>query len=156
MESLINLDDVTLQERLTMWRLGWHIYKDYPVTGCGFHCLKKVRTDYPEHSEISRNYLTLHSNIVQLAVDTGALGVVAWLFLWLCYLSRVCRMTLGRSASNDDPPDRWVLLASFSAVLAFLAGGMFETNFYDSEVVMLAYYLMALPFIRTASSTQSA
>jgi len=30
---------------------------------------------------------------------------------------------------------------------SFLAGGIFETNFYDSEVVMMTYYLMALPFI---------
>ena len=50
-KSIAHLDDTTFQERLAMWRLGWEIYKDYPVTGCGFHCLLKVRTDYPEHKE---------------------------------------------------------------------------------------------------------
>ena len=85
MESIANLDDVTFQERLSMWRLGLEIYKDYPVTGCGFHCLLKVRANYPEHKEISRGYRTLHSNVVQLAVDTGTVGVLAWLFLWLSY-----------------------------------------------------------------------
>jgi len=143
MESIANLDDTTFQQRLSMWRLGWEIYKDYPVTGCGFKCLLKVRTDYPEHKEISRGYRTLHSNVVQLAVDTGTVGVAAWLFLWLSYF-----MALGRKSNSDgNPPDRWVVLASLSAVIAFLSGGLFETNFYDSEVVMLAYFLMALPFI---------
>ncbi len=142
-ESIAHLDDVTFQERLSMWRLGWKIYKDYPVTGCGFHCLLKVGTDYPEHKEISRGHRTLHSNIVQLAVDTGTVGVLAWLFLWLSYF-----IALGRKLnSGDDPPDRWVVLASLSAVIAFLAGGLFETNFYDSEVIMLTYFLMALPFV---------
>ncbi|MEE9499500.1 MAG: hypothetical protein V3V24_09195 [Nitrospinaceae bacterium] len=123
--------------------MGWKIYKDYPVTGCGFHCLLKVRTDYPEHKEISRGYRTLHNNVVQLAVDAGTVGVLAWLFLWLSYFIVVGR----RLTSDDDPVDRWVVLASLSAVIAFLAGGLFETNFYDSEVVMLTYFLMALPFI---------
>lgn len=145
--SITNLDDITFQQRLTMWRLGWRIVQDYPVTGCGFHCLLKVRTEYPEHKEIAKGYRTLHSNVVQLAVDAGAIGVIAWLLLWLSYLGRVYRMSTGRHPPGEDPPDRWVILAGFSAVIAFLAGGLFETNFYDSEVVMLAYYMMALPFI---------
>ena len=143
MESIANLDDVTFQERLSMWRLGLAIYRDYPVTGCGFKCLMQVRADYPEHKGVSLGYRTLHSNAVQLAVDTGAIGVLAWLFLWLSYFIAAGQ----KLSSDDDPESRWVVLASLSAVIAFLAGGMFETNFYDSEVVMLAYYLMALPFI---------
>jgi O-antigen ligase len=143
LESIANLDDVTLQERLSMWRLGLEIYKDYPVTGCGFKCLMQVRADYPEHKGVSLGYRTLHSNAVQLAVDTGTVGVLAWFFLWLSYF-----IAVGRGlTSDDDPANRWVILASLSAAIAFLTGGMFETNFYDSEVVMLTYYLMALPFI---------
>jgi hypothetical protein len=148
MKSTANLDDTTFQERLSMWRLGWAIYKDYPVTGCGFNCLMKVRTNYSENNEISRSYSSLHSNIVQLAVDTGMVGVLAWLILWLSFLRRVYLMVLGRQSNADgDPPDRWVMLASLSAVIAFLAAGLFETNFFDSEVVMLTYFLMALPFV---------
>jgi hypothetical protein len=143
MESIANLDDITFQERLSMWRLGMEIYKDYPVTGCGFHCLLKVRTDYPEHKEISRGYSKLHNNVVQLAVDTGTVGVLAWLFLWLSYFIAAGR----RLTSDDDPANRWVVLASLSAVIAFLAGGLFVTNFYDSEVIILIYFLMALPFV---------
>ena len=37
-------------------------------------------------------------------------------------------------------------LHSLSDSLAFLAGGCFETNLYDSEVVMVLYFIMALPF----------
>ena len=142
-KSITNLKDTTFQIRLSMWRLGWEIYKDYPVTGCGFHCLLQVRTNYPEPKEISHDYRTLHSNIVQLAVDAGTIGVLAWLFLWVSFFKRVYSLN-----SDSDPPDRWVVLASLSAVAAFLVGGLFETNFYDSEVVILAYFLMALPFVQ--------
>ena len=35
-----------------------------------------------------------------------------------------------------------MVIGSLAAVTGFLAGGMFETNFYDSEVVMLLYFIM--------------
>ena len=37
-------------------------------------------------------------------------------------------------------------MASAAAILGFLVAGFFETNFYDSEVSMLLYFIMALPF----------
>jgi O-antigen ligase len=150
-ESLVNLNDATLQERLSMWRLGWEIYKDYPVTGCGFHCLRVVSADYPEYEEILMKFRTVHNNLLQLAVDTGIIGVLAWLFLWLSYF-----VAAGRQLkSGDDPEHRWVGVASLGAVTAFLTGGIFETNFYDSEVVMMTYYLMALPFVYNKSMMPS-
>ena len=32
------------------------------------------------------------------------------------------------------------------AVIGLHVGGLFEVNFYDSEVIMLLYFIMALPF----------
>jgi hypothetical protein len=147
--SITNLEDITFQGRVSMWKMGWEIYKDYPVTGCGFYCLLKVGPDYPEYKKLARPY-TLHSNIVQLAIDTGTVGVLAWLFLWLSYF-----VAAGRQLkSGDDSEHLWVVLASLSAVTAFLAGGLFQTTLYDSEVVMVAYYLMALPFISLKNRIQ--
>ena len=37
-------------------------------------------------------------------------------------------------------------MASAAAIIGFLVAGFFETNFYDSEVSMLMYFIMALPF----------
>ena len=44
-------------------------------------------------------------------------------------------------------------MGSAAAVTGFLVAGFFETNFYDSEVSMLLYFIMALPF--TANSKKS-
>jgi len=44
------------------------------------------------------------------------------------------------------PQGNWVVFGSAAAVFAFLAGGCFESSLYDSEVVMLLYFIMALPF----------
>jgi len=40
-----------------------------------------------------------------------------------------------------------VILGSGAGVLAFQTSGLFECNFYDSEVVLLCYFIMALPWV---------
>lgn len=134
--SFANLKDETFLSRVALWRGGWEIFKDHPLTGCGFKCVDSVYSQYPEHAKILARYKGMHNNIIQLAVDTGIVGVIAWISVWVCYLFALYGLTT----------DRWVNLGCASVVLGFLAGGMFEVNFYDSEVVMLLYFLMALPF----------
>ena len=43
-----------------------------------------------------------------------------------------------------------LVIGSLAAVISFLVGGMFETNFYDSEVVMLLYFIMGLALAETS------
>ncbi len=67
----------------------------------------------------------------------------------LLFLGRAMILTLIRR-SKQIPPDaneRWVVLGSAAAVIAFLVAGMFENNFYDSEIIILMYFIMALPFV---------
>lgn len=138
--SFANLKDATFLTRVALWKGGWEIFKDHPLTGCGFKCVDKVYSQYPEHAKILARYKGMHNNVLQLAVDTGIVGVGAWISLWVCYLVALYKLPVSTTT------ERWVTLGCAGVILAFLAGGMFEVNFYDSEVVMLMYFLMALPF----------
>jgi hypothetical protein len=42
--------------------------------------------------------------------------------------------------------DRALVLGSLAAIVTFLVGGLFEYNFGDTEVLLVALALMALPF----------
>ena len=85
----------------------------------------------------------MHNNFVQLAVDTGILGLSAWLGIWVFFF----RLLYYKSFDlKSDSSERWIVLGSAATGLAFLAGGCFETNFYDSEIAMILYFIMALPF----------
>ena len=88
----------------------------------------------------------MHNNFIQIAVDTGILGLATWLGIWAGFF-----WLLYRKATNleSDFSERWVVFGSAATALAFLTGGIFETNFYDSEVAMLLYFIMALPFSGT-------
>jgi O-antigen ligase len=152
-DSLINFNDPNLQIRLALWQGGWLVFKDHPLTGCGFKCIDAVNQDYPDPTGNIKRLRGLHNNFVQLAVDTGLFGVVSWISIWVVYF-----MTLYRrlASMSDNSPYRRDIMASVAAVIGFLTAGLFETNFYDAEVSMVLYFIMALPMTRIVSRNKSA
>ena len=148
--------DTTFEMRTNLWQVGWEVFKDYPLTGCGFSCLDLIHNQYPDplyektHDlrRSVRHLQGMHNNFMQLAIDTGILGLTAWLGIWVCFF----RLLYHPKAIKRDPQERWAIYGSAAAVLAFLAGGFFESNFYDSEVAMVLYFIMALPFSGTQNN----
>ena len=143
LHSYTNLKDNTLQQRISTWKGAWKILKDYPITGCGFKCVDSIYSQYPDPSGKIAHYRGMHSNLFQLLVDTGIVGLGTWISIWVAYFIEVFKRwrTLTRENSQDNSG---ILMGSSAAVLAFLVGGFFETNIYDSEVSMLIYFLMGL------------
>jgi O-antigen ligase len=84
LKSIVDLKQASNNERIMLRKAGWDIFKDYPLTGCGFKCLYVVADQYSEHP-ILQTYKHLHSNIWQIAVETGAIGLCAWLSIWVVY-----------------------------------------------------------------------
>jgi len=142
--SIADLDRGTTPIRLAMWKAGLDVIKDHPWTGCGDNCLYLVYDQYPHHPILQEYFFNRHSNWVQITVDLGLLGLGAWLTLWISYFVVLFRRFLNSSPTS---PGRWVMLGSGVAVISFLTAGIFETNFYDSEVMMVLYFIMALPFV---------
>lgn len=128
---------------MALWEGGWLIFKDHPLTGCGFKCVDAVSQDYPDPTGDIKRLRGMHSNFVQLAVDTGLFGLFSWISIWVVYF-----MTLYQrlNAMKGDKAYKRDAMGSAAALAGFLAAGFFETNFYDSEVSMLLYFIMALPF----------
>jgi O-antigen ligase len=142
-QDMLSGNDSTFSMRKALWLGGWEIFKDHPLTGCGFSCVDLVHSQYPDPTGLIARLRGMHNNFVQLAVDTGILGLSAWMGIWFCFFSLLYKRV---TALKGDSHERGVILGSMAAALAFLAGGFFESNFYDSEVVMLLYLVMALPF----------
>jgi O-antigen ligase len=141
--SLKNVNDLSLQHRVIVWKSGWEIFKDYPLTGCGYKCVDSIHHQYPSH-DLLRYYVGMHSNIFQLLVDTGIVGFGAWVFIWITYFIEVFKRFRGLAEKTYRGSSKSLLMGSSAAVLAYLVGGFFETNFYDSEISMLLYFLVGL------------
>ena len=141
--SFKNINDLSLQYRLDIWKGGWKIFKDYPLTGCGYKCVDSIHHQYPDH-KLLEHFVGMHSNIFQLLVDTGFVGFGAWIFIWIIYFKEFFRRLRGLAEKTYRENSKGLLMGSSAAVLAYLVAGLFETSIYDSEVSMLLYFLMGL------------
>jgi O-antigen ligase len=128
--------------RVNLWRGGWEVFKDYPLTGCGFKCMDLIYSQYPDPTRIIQKQRGMHNNFIQLAMDTGILGLSTWIGIWIGFFGLLYK----RIKSKKNQSEEWVIYGSSASAIAFLVGGFFESNFYDSEVVMVLYLIMALPF----------
>jgi O-antigen ligase len=150
--QITDLNDYNLQIRLALWQGGWLVFKDHPLTGCGFKCIDAVNQDYPDPTGNIKKLRGLHNNFIQLAVDTGLFGLVSWISIWVVYFMTLYRRLV---SMPDNSANRRDTMASAAAVIGFLVAGLFETNFYDAEVSMVLYFIMALPLTRAALRNNS-
>ena len=78
--------DWSLAIRINLWQFGWKVFKDYPLTGCGFRCVDLVNDHYIDPFPVERGSVRfhrgMHNNFIQIAVDTGILGLATWLGIW--------------------------------------------------------------------------
>jgi O-antigen ligase len=140
----------TFRERVALWKGGWEIFKDHPLTGCGFRCVDKLYSQYPDPTGLIERLRGMHNNFIQLAVDTGVLGLFTWCGIWFYFFSMLYKRL---AALDGDSNEKGIILGSAAGSIAFLTGGFFETNLYDSEVAMTLYFLMALPFSGSQNNT---
>src|SRR5881628_2948684 len=75
----------------------------------------------------------------------GAAGLAAWIAIWAAFFAASAR-TLSRIPPGDEDA-RALVLGSMAAIAAFLVAGLFEYNFDDTEVLLVALAVMALPFV---------
>lgn len=116
--------------RMTMWtRVAPVLVKRYPW-GVGYRSLtNEMMRDIAPEVEASRDHL--HSNILQVLVATGWLGLAAYL-AWMVRAVRDAWVFARRSA----PGEQVLATALFLMLAALLANGLVEYNLGDSELVL--------------------
>ena len=143
--SLLDPRHDSARERLYMWQSGIEMVKDHPLLGVGPGGVKRVYPSYVRPEALKRSTGHLHSNPVQIAAERGLLGLLAWGWIWGAFFVKA--LAVLRQLPSGLGTDRMLTAGSAAAILGFLVAGLFEYNFGDSEVVTLAYLVMALPFI---------
>ena len=57
-QTTLSGNDSELNNRIALWQGGWEIFKDHPVTGCGFRCVDKLYSKYPDPTGSIKRFLT--------------------------------------------------------------------------------------------------
>lgn len=145
-KSVGNLRDVTAKERVLMWRSGLQMIEERPVVGFGLDMIKLNYTRYADPSALKQRAGHLHNNLLQIAAERGVPALAAWIWIWASFYITGYRNRI--LFGEKSLIGKILTVGGYAAITGFLAAGMFEYNFGDSEVVMTAYFAMALPFIR--------
>jgi O-antigen ligase len=140
-----NPEDPTVKERVYMWRSGLAIWRAHPVLGVGPGELKRVYERYALPEAVKKRTGHVHNTPLQMLVERGVLGLAAWLWIWVAFFARA--VGLLRRLPGEAASERALLVGSMAAIVGFLVAGLSEYNFGDSEVAMVAWAVMALPWV---------
>jgi O-antigen ligase len=156
--SMVDRQEITAQERFSMWSSGIRIIRDHPWTGIGLGAMTRIYPQYKEPDspiDPKRRIGHLHNNIIQVAAERGLLGLACWLWVWGAYGYHTWRIY--ERLGPEHGQAKALVVGSLASVLAFHIEGLFEYTFGDSEVITLTYFLMALPFVvqRACGSRQA-
>lgn len=127
--------------RYALWtRVASPMLADYPW-GLGWKAARHEDfTRYEKSLQPKLNHL--HNNVLQVRLETGWLGMAAWL-AWMMSALVVMWRTYRRTLARHSP---WEGLA-FGGLCGFLSlqlNGLVEYNFGDAEIFMAMNFLLAL------------
>ena len=143
--STLDMTDPTARERLAMWSAGLTLVREHPVMGIGPGQVKRLYPEYAPAYAVRRHTSHLHNTPLQIAVERGIPGLVLWLWMFAAFFVRSVR--IWRGLPVDARADRALVAGCVAAIAAFLVSGLFEYNFGDTEVLLVAISVMALPFV---------
>jgi putative inorganic carbon (HCO3(-)) transporter len=141
--SMADPNDPTVREREYMWRGAFAMWKERPWLGYGPGGVKREYARFAVPEAIKRRTGHVHNTPLQILVERGAIGLGAWLWIWVAFYARTISLARDLPAGRE----RALVAGCLVAVTGFLVGGLAEYNFGDSEVVLMAWTIMALPFV---------
>ena len=135
--ALLDPSSSTNRDRAAIWENGLELFARDPWSGFGLHDLQaeyeRVRTpDEPPQGH-------MHSVPIQIAASMGVPGLLAFGWLFVAFFRSLAR---ARRAAGNDAFLRASIDGGEAGVVAFLAAGIVEWNFGDSEILTLLCFLI--------------
>ncbi len=142
LNSFLNFKDITFQNRIVMIKKGIRMIKDNPFWGVGPGMVRYAYT-VPRYKVKKREELHshLHNNFIQIWAARGGFALLSWLFFIVVAFYELIKL------KPEDSFFKGLRDSGIFIFLAFLIAGFFEFNFGDSEVLMLLFFFLTLPFL---------
>ncbi len=132
--------EAVVKMRLNMWTRSFPVIRKHPISGVGPRNVKEAFNR--ETPEFGMRYRHVHNNYLQILLELGLIGFGA--FLWLFAEGLVGAVRCHFKHRDTDHFLSLTSLSAASAIAGFLAAGLFEFNFGDSEVLMPILLLLGV------------
>lgn len=126
--------------RSFIWQANLDMARERPLLGWGYGNYKHFRTPYYQRYPGADRKAHAHNNFLQVWVESGLLGLSAFLALFWVMLRRGWQVY--RRLSLE--PYKSLAFGGFLGLIGFLIGGMTQYNFGDGEVVIVLWATVGL------------
>lgn len=127
-------------ERINQIKVGFKIFKDYPIFGIGNIDLNEVYKRYREGTD-KYSYGHLHNNYLHMLAILGILGFI--IFIAILVQTFFIHLKSYRLSEKNEFY-RSVSSGLFAAFIGICVSGLFEYNFGDHEIVTMFWLLAGL------------
>ncbi len=125
----LNLQDITVGERLRFWTLTWEMIKENPLFGGGVNTFFQRFAAMAPPEELYRGYA--HNCYLQMWSEVGLAGLLAFMVPPVFLLTRLLRRAAKEKTPFSLEHALWISLT------AFFIQSFFDTNFYGLQTSLI-------------------
>jgi putative inorganic carbon (HCO3(-)) transporter len=137
----INLSkDKAESTRIRLWETSIRMIKDKPIWGIGLGNFGRLFDRY----KVEGTYASIshaHNDFLNTAVNSGLLGLLAYLGIWAVFLYSTIKKIVKNRKSGFGYS---VQMGGVVAIVAFLFASLFQCYYTDAEVNMLIMFVVGL------------
>lgn len=123
----------SMSQRFGMWQTGWEIFMQHPIIGSGVNTFFEEFRMRRNDNDKGKRGSYAHNCYLQMAADTGIIGLGAFLWLITAYFISVAKCL----KKVTDPFFGSILWGMSIGVFAFLIHAFFDTNLYSLNLAIL-------------------
>jgi len=136
--SVVNPEGGTVQTRIVYMQTAWNMFTDRPITGVGIGNLKLMFPQYRPYSLVKEQNIPLnrgynaaypHNIFLQVAAETGVLGLVPFLFLLVVFY------IAGFSLLRGAPWEAWLGIGLLGSVTAYIVSNLLAFDNYATSML---------------------
>lgn len=148
--SGFDLSDTTTRGRVELAETGLEMIRLRPWTGVGPRRVQSTALQLESSQGFPPElFQHLHNNVLQIGAELGIPALLIWLGFWI----RVS-IDLWKFRSSEDDLVRFLAHAALGVVVSVQLMGVFEYNFGDSEIAVLLFFMITVPYAVRQGSGQ--
>jgi putative inorganic carbon (hco3(-)) transporter len=129
---------LSINDRKAMWSAGWRIFMQHPVLGNGINTFFEHFKYFREDEDKYKHGSYAHNCYLQMAADTGLVGLLAFLYFVLTTIFLNLRKAAKKAATFEGS----LALGLALGVITFLVHAAFDTNLYSLNLAALFWLSM--------------
>lgn len=136
--------------RLKIWERGFELLKMHPITGVGVSCFPIALGKLRAQLDLPPQWQATHNSYIQVAVETGLIGIIVFVFMIVDTLKEFLRQRTRKSGGIDAASLQTISTLMAISFISHLVAAFFITQGYS---IFFTMFFMLSVIIHRMKST---